>query len=268
MSGVPPTFLDALRVLADALTPTVIGPVATAIASVEAGHWAQLRLRAQGAAGSPRGREAVRQFLDRWEATTPAAPPASVSLALETAARCLAFTRTQQTRELAWTGPASTIPLRRIAQALEQVIDEAERELLIVSYAVYRIPEVGVALARAVERGVRPQLVIESPKADDGHVAYDGLAAFGPAVRQRSAIYRWPPASRPKDANGKHGALHVKCAVADEHLLLLSSANLTDHALTLNMELGILVRGGEEPRQVARHFRDLMSAGVLVRANA
>jgi phosphatidylserine/phosphatidylglycerophosphate/cardiolipin synthase-like enzyme len=164
---------------------------------------------------------------------------------------------------LVWTGPQSSLPLRRTAQALQQLIDEAAQQLLVVSYAVYDIPEIGAALARAADRGVGLRLVIESPREDAGHIAYDGLRAFGPAVRRRARVYRWPPERRPTDDNGRYGALHVKCAVADERLLLLSSANLTHYALNLNMEMGLMVRGGDLPRRVTRHFDGLISSGAL-----
>jgi len=38
----------------------------------------------------------------------------------------------------------------------------------------------------------------------------------------------------------------MKCAVADGEWLFLSSANLTQQAFTINMELGMLVRGGHD----------------------
>ena len=45
---------------------------------------------------------------------------------------------------------------------------------------------------------------------------------------------------------------------------LISSANLTEYALNLNMELGLLVRGGDLPGRVVGHLRRLMREGVLV----
>jgi len=70
---------------------------------------------------------------------------------------------------------------------------------------------------------------------------------------------------REKDINGKLGILHVKCAVADGNHLFLSSANLTDYAFTINMELGLLVTGGKLPEHVERHFERLIEAGQLTR---
>jgi phosphatidylserine/phosphatidylglycerophosphate/cardiolipin synthase-like enzyme len=59
--------------------------------------------------------------------------------------------------------------------------------------------------------------------------------------------------------------LHAKCALADGDRLLVSSANFTTSALSLNMELGVLVEGGDMPREVEEHFETLMRDGVLRR---
>jgi hypothetical protein len=46
--------------------------------------------------------------------------------------------------------------------------------------------------------------------------------------------------------------------------LFLSSANLTEYAFKINMELGLLVTGGKLPGQVERQFERLIEAGQLV----
>ena len=76
-------------------------------------------------------------------------------------------------------------------------------------------------------------------------------------------VYVWPQEMRPTDEAGHHGSLHAKCAVADDEYLFVSSANLTGYALTLNMELGLLVRGGPAPRTITAHFARLIGHGVL-----
>jgi phosphatidylserine/phosphatidylglycerophosphate/cardiolipin synthase-like enzyme len=47
--------------------------------------------------------------------------------------------------------------------------------------------------------------------------------------------------------------------------MFLSSANLTEYAFTINMELGLLVTGGTLPERVQRHFERLVTAGTLLR---
>ena len=44
--------------------------------------------------------------------------------------------------------------------------------------------------------------------------------------------------------------MHVKAAVADSKVAFLTSANLTDAALERNMELGVLIRGGNLPSSI------------------
>ena len=62
---------------------------------------------------------------------------------------------------------------------------------------------------------------------------------------------------------GKLGSLHVKSAVADGRWLLLSSANLTEYAFTINMELGVLISGGRLPGRVESHFDGLIARRIV-----
>jgi phosphatidylserine/phosphatidylglycerophosphate/cardiolipin synthase-like enzyme len=81
-------------------------------------------------------------------------------------------------------------------------------------------------------------------------------------------LYHWPKEKRSLSETNKHGILHVKCAVADGEWLFLSSANLTQQAFTINMELGMLVRGGTMPRKVEKQFHQLIENGNLRRIDA
>ncbi len=69
---------------------------------------------------------------------------------------------------------------------------------------------------------------------------------------------------RPRDADQNQGVLHVKGAVADGTWLLLTLANLTENAFALNMELGVLVRGGPLPGQVEARFGRLIETKQLL----
>jgi phosphatidylserine/phosphatidylglycerophosphate/cardiolipin synthase-like enzyme len=265
MSTARSAWWDAINTLVDAIPSSAIEPLATGIGGVDPGAWASIQAAAQRALATPHYREQVGAFIAAWQTLAPNESPSSVVLALRAVAHAIARERRAQTLEVVWTGPVSTQPFRRTAQVLQDVIDQARNELLIVAFAVYDIPEIGQALFRAAQRGVRIALIIESPKEAAGKVAYDGLAAFGPQVTTQARVYRWPADKRPADAAGRSGALHVKCAVADAAVLLISSANLTHYALNLNMELGVLVRGGSLPRQVARHFHELIQTKILAR---
>lgn len=170
----------------------------------------------------------------------------------------------RQGLELVWTGPGTVqTPFRRTDQALLDLIAEARRSLLIVTFAAYKIPEVAEALVKAANRNVAITLVLETPDPKQGQKAFGALHALGPEVERLSSVFIWPHDSRPHGPDGGQGALHAKCAVADDQTALISSANLTGSALNLNMELGVLIRGGGLPQKVAGHFRQLIQNGTL-----
>jgi phosphatidylserine/phosphatidylglycerophosphate/cardiolipin synthase-like enzyme len=111
------------------------------------------------------------------------------------------------------------------------------------------------------------KIIVESPDRIEGQHAYSTLAALGRSVASRCGVYLWPLEQRARGEGGKAGILHVKCAVADARWVFLSSANLTEYAFTINMELGVLVTGGNLPGQVQEHFDRLIAAGGLVTVN-
>jgi phosphatidylserine/phosphatidylglycerophosphate/cardiolipin synthase-like enzyme len=217
------------------------------LAAVPAGH-AQL--------------QAARLF-DAWQAHAPELSGASVALALRAACHTAASLRAGQTVEVVWTGPFSRhVPVRHTRAVLLEVIAAARAQLLLVSYAAFRVPEVLDALAVAAGRGVRIALVLETAEDSGGTLTVDGARAFS-SVREHVAFYVWPAEQRPLLSGGP-ARLHAKAAVADDAMALVTSANLTGHAISANMELGLLVQGGPIPRRLRLHFTELIANRVLV----
>jgi len=238
--------------------------LADAIAGCDVVAWAQTRRRLLELIPAAHFRAQVAAFLDAWRAHEPELQPAEVAMALRAAAATARHYRRVQSVDLIWTGPGVLdVPLRRTDQALLDVIQAAAHDVLIVSFAVYKIPAVTHALIRAYERGVRLRICVEAPEPSGQRITYDTIQALGRAVQQRATIYIWPRDQRAQSPQGKTGSLHAKCAVADTSLLFLSSANLTEYAMQLNMEMGVLIRGGPLPGQVATHFTRLIESGVL-----
>ena len=56
-------------------------------------------------------------------------------------------------------------------------------------------------------------------------------------------------------------------AVADATTLLLTSANLTEAAFETNLELGVVLRGGRQPRRLAEKVRWLVESGTIQEVN-
>lgn len=219
-----------------------------------------LRGRALSAVALPQERSVLTPLLTAWEGDAP--PPVAVAAALRSAAYTHATIKREQQIELVWTGPTVGMVWRRTDQALLQVIQAAQRELLLVTFAAYKMPLLLGALRQAIGRGVKVCFVAESAEASGGKVSVDPANALADLADQMR-FFIWPREKRIEDASGKYGSLHAKCALADEKLLLVSSANLTNHAMLLNMEIGLLVHGGLMPRQVKHHFDQLVSQNLL-----
>lgn len=187
----------------------------------------------------------------------------AVGLALAAARERERTARAQQV-SIVWTGPESAaIPVRRTEQALLELIAGARQRLIVVSFAVYKVPEVAAALVACAERGCQVAVVVESEAESGGKVTFEMSEALGSEVAKHATLYTWPRELRPETGSGKRASLHAKCAVADGARLLVSSANLTEYALTKNMELGLLVEGGDVPRRVQQHFEALITDSVL-----
>ena len=188
-----------------------------------------------------------------------------MALALSAAAQAVEAERCQERLELVWTGPDSRlIPLRRTDQALLQLIDGAAGD------------PPRRQLRRLPHRGHRPgpawSRVVASPSLSTWKRRTPAKAAslrHPGRVRRRRApgarIYIWPLEKRPLSADGRHGSLHAKVAIADGRVMLISSANLTEYAMTLNMELGVLINGGPSPEKVAEHLGRLVEMGTFRR---
>lgn len=191
------------------------------------------------------------------EAPTPL-PGCAVALAVRSAASAVDEIRGEERVEVVWTGPSTyEVPVRATSAVVEDLIGEARRDLLIVSFAAYKIRAIITALQAAAAREVTIRLVLESAIESKGKLSQDAKAAFD-ALGNTVSFYVWPA-----DRRAEGGAMHVKCAVADRRTAFVTSANLTGAAMTQNMELGIVIEGGDAPRRIRNHFETLINAGTL-----
>ena len=256
---------DLLPLLAEAgrqLSKGGAGEVASAIRA--AGSPDKLLQRADGLPTPPQQKLAA----DLAHAWSPAnASPDSVALALQSAQAAAEAEHFGETIELTWTGPKShDVAVSRNDEALFQLIDEAQTELLVVSAFTWNMPAVVEKLSAAVDRGVDVRLVLEYHDNQGQPTGFDPAHDLGGSLSPDILIYQWPPEVRQQDPKTKKlGYLHVKCAVADRGRAFVSSANLTVYAMEMNMELGVTIRGGTVPERIAGHFEALINEGILQR---
>ncbi len=195
-------------------------------------------------------REHVDPLNSAWSASS-GTTGASIALALETALSSKLSAATTSV-DVVVTGPDSpAAPVRLTSEVVRQLITGAQQRVTLVSYAAYKMPAIIAALDLAVGRGVRVDLILESPEHLDG--------GGGAAVYAKYRVYHWPVDQRdPPDAK-----LHAKAVIVDSRDVLLTSANMTNAAYDKNIELGLLCRGGGTAGRVQKHFDALIARGVL-----
>jgi cardiolipin synthase A/B len=220
----------------------------------------QLALAAADGSPSVRGLRAaagasvLRTACDQLLARLNSADPAYLAGLLAGAARAIERAHRQQSIHVVWTGPESGVTSSRLTAAtVIDLIAEAHHEIMLVSFAAQTEPGISAALEAASRRGVSITLLAER------HADNPGYAPAGtPFPGLDANRLHWPAAERPQGA-----ALHAKVIVVDQRVALVGSANLTSRAMEANLECGILIRGGPQPRAVREHIASLHAAGRL-----
>jgi len=172
-----------------------------------------------------------------------------------------ALGRATQRVEVVWSGPiTSAVPVRATARVLTDLVREARRDLVLMSYSARPYQPLTEALAVAVARGVAVAVIVETLAGAGGALSGEEPAAAFLAV-PGVQVWHWPTARRPEQSS----KMHAKLAIADEEVLLVSSANLTQAGIGKNMEAGLVVRGGPAPARAVEHIRELQASGALAR---
>lgn len=214
----------------------------------------------------PEARAVLMGLVNYWRTEAPNVLPHELAWAIRAGNSTDNFHRARQSLEIVWTGPASKeSTFRRTDQALLALIQQAKTSVIIVTFAAYKVPHIAAALVAAAARGVKVTLILESMEESDGKVTISAITGLGEELASAASVYVWPLENRGTDSHGKHGSLHVKCAVADANTALISSANLTEYAMNLNMELGIMLKGGDVPSDLDAHLRALIQNRVVVK---
>lgn len=247
-----------------------LGAVEALCHALDAGD---LRIDATIAAHAPiaDGRELVvrstRSLQELWRLEYPSLAPAVLSVLIRGVAAALEIERARAPRiQVVWTGPnIAGSYVRTTRQVVCELIDAASRDLLVVGYWLGTgradsgdaVEEVLSAIGRAMARKVRVTLILDERRRYDGVDNRAALAASWPFCSELPVLLTWR-----LPANDRHSKLHAKVIVADAVDALVTSANLTAHALDKNIEMGVRV-GGVAAADIARHFHLLVEGGVL-----
>lgn len=252
-------LLAALARAARTLPDDQIGELAGLFAEAD-GPTLGVRSRGRSLVATDVFQEVFSEILSAWSSAEQM-PGAALALGLRTAAAAAQAEREQEQIDIVWTGPTTAaVPLRQTRSVLFELVRGAKARLLLVSYAAFRQDDLVEELSAAAARGVQIRLVLESAASSRGRLDEDAGHAFR-ALAGVAEVLEWPAELRGDGKVG--GVLHAKAVVADAHVALVSSANLTAAALDRNMELGLLVTGGDIPRRLDEHFSELRSRRIL-----
>ena len=173
--------------------------------------------------------------------------------------------------DLVWSGPkVPGVPARDTAKVFDELVRTARRSLIVCTYAYFDGPQVFAQLAERLDEApsLRLTLLLNIQRGRGDTSASDQLVRrFTEQFWHRD----WPGSARPSvyydprslDAQGPGGVLHAKALVADDQVLFITSANLTDAAQNRNIELGALIRDRTLAMGAASHFQGLIDGGLL-----
>jgi len=150
----------------------------------------------------------------------------------------------------------------RLAQTLLRLIDEAKREVVLIS--PYFVPgKRGIELAKRLQdRGVRLRVLTNSLAATDAPIVHVGYARYrSQLIDDGVELYELRPTlgDRPKvigTFRSSQASLHVKSIVVDRSTLFVGSMNIDPRSIGLNTETGLIIRSPVLSEAVAKLFDD------------
>jgi cardiolipin synthase A/B len=240
---------DVVAKLAIDLSPARVESAATAIAKLNDATEVE---KARASFGPNLSKQFWNRFRESWLAN-PNVEPSEVCAGLRTGSRVGQAKENIQTVDLVWTGPVGLVPVRSTEQVMLELIHAAQNSLFLVSYVNVGARTIVTALNQAVDRGVKIQMLMEESKE-----AAEKIKNSVPSAQ----VYIWSKAAKVAYAGREGVSVHAKCVVSDGKEALITSANLTDYALEKNMELGVHIIGGREPRLLLDHLRTLLRTRV------
>lgn len=174
--------------------------------------------------------------------------------------------------DMVWSGPEVLgLHARNTRRVYEELLGTAERSVWMSTYAFFDGPRAFETLARRMDAvaGMRAIVLLNIQRKRSDPTAPEHLVR---KFADRFWRSDWPGISRPQvfydprslELDGRHGGvLHAKAIVADEEIVFVTSANLTEAALDRNIELGLLARDKALAASISTHFAGLIDRGLL-----
>lgn len=151
-----------------------------------------------------------------------------------------------------WSGPTFDGDGDHTTAALAHLIDEATEDVFASTYSATADSEFVKALWRAIARGVRTTLLVDT-------TLKNGLVAATLQSKLHGAQF-WtyiPP-------KGLYGVQHSKVVIVDSRSAFVTSANLSRAAAERNIETGVIINDPAFASRVRQRFAKLRQTGAIV----
>ncbi len=221
------------------------------------------------------GSHNLMEFIKAWRLSAEHLSGSDVAAMMKSSLACYRLAQDRaHTVDTVWTGPeVAKSELRRTEAVVREIIDNAERELLIVGYwlvtSTEQIKTLIELLIQKARSGVHIRFVFDPGEKSGGPDNFSALASLWPInhVDAPREVYSW--SEHMAKTTGKNGQLydrklHAKVIIADRNDALVTSANLTHAGFLENLEMGLRIQGLMAGALV-RHFDLLIEEGILER---
>lgn len=155
--------------------------------------------------------------------------------------------------------------MRKTAQVIIEMIDEAKESLYLSSFTFYKVREIIDHLKLAQERNVVITLLLETPQSSHYKVKSDPIKHLEDDLREKACLSIWPNKNRLVEGYQQTGSLHAKFVLQDRSKLFVSSANLTQSAMDRNMELRVIIEDVMAIDKFHNHLDHLISENIITR---
>lgn len=214
---------------------------------------------------SPHSTAKYQRIMQMLEGAPNDLPRAAIATMLAAAHRAAVKGRSEIKADLVLTGPTTNlVRMRTSEQVALEVIRGASRRVILMSYIVFLPDSLRTAIVEARARGVEVILCVDSPGFGTLESGRNQIAALARSLAGVAVVYEWPRENRPTE-NGTAASLHAKCVIADSTRIFIGSANLTEHAFHVNLEMGVLLSGGSHAADVENYFDEMIRLGTFVR---
>lgn len=178
--------------------------------------------------------------------------------------------------DVVWTGPeVSTALPRKTDPVLVQLLHNAKEQVLISAFRLTDRETIDAILSLP-ERNVRVDLFLDWPRYSPGQTNLPAetragvietvektLKCPGVLARYCNQLHVWVDERMFKP--GHYSSLHAKLVAVDRRVAFVGSANLTDHGMDHNIELGIRTEDPALVHRLCAPFDELRESGAFVR---